>query len=71
MQVDDMRKDLKFKERLLNDAESTAAKLQVEVDARNMDLEKIKSLETRIESELAHVALGMNKMEDEMANKFT
>ena len=66
-----MRKDLKFKERQLNDAESTAAKLQVEVDARNMDLEKIKSLETRIESELAHVALGMNKMEDEMANKFT
>jgi intraflagellar transport protein 74 len=57
MQVDDMRKDLKFKERLLNDAESTAAKLQVEVDARNADLEKIKTLETRIEGELAQVAV--------------
>jgi len=57
MQVDDMRKDLKFKERLLNDAESTAAKLQVEVDARNTDLEKIKTLETRIEGELAQVAV--------------
>ncbi len=57
MQVDDMRKDLKFKERLLNDAESTAAKLQVEVDARNIDLEKIKTLETRIEGELAQVAV--------------
>ncbi len=57
MQVDDMRKDLKFKERLLNDAESTAAKLQVEVDARNADLEKIKTLETRIEGELAQVVV--------------
>jgi chromosome segregation ATPase len=71
MQVDDMRKDLKFKERLLNDAESTAAKLQVEVDARNMDLEKIKTLETRIEGEMITVAEGINKMEDDMANKFT
>jgi len=52
MQVDDMRKDLKFKERLLNDAESTAASLQVQVDARNSDLEKIKSLEARIDSEV-------------------
>ena len=66
-----MRKDLKFKERQLNDAESTAAKLQVEVDARNMDLEKIKSLETRIEGEMITVGEGINKMEDDMANKFT
>jgi len=65
-----MRKDLKFKERLLNDAESTAAKLQVEVDARNQDLEKIKSLSSKIENELNTVAQGINKMEDEMANKF-
>ena len=56
MQVDDMRKDLKFKERLLNDAESTAAKLQVEVDARNIDWEKIKNLESKIEVELTTVA---------------
>ena len=33
-QVEEMRKDLKFKERQLNDAESTAASLQVEVEAR-------------------------------------
>ena len=53
MQVDDMRKDLNFKQRQLNDAESTAAKLQVEVEAREADLEKIRSLEERIVTEMS------------------
>lgn len=66
-----MKKDLRFKERQLNDAESTAAKLQVEVDQRNMDLEKIKTLEAKLESEFAIVSNGMNKMLNDMENKFT
>ena len=33
-QVTDMKDDLKFKQRQLNDAENTAASLQVEVEAR-------------------------------------
>jgi intraflagellar transport protein 74 len=69
--VHDMKKDLKFKERQLNDAEQTAAKLQVEVDTRTSDLQKIKNLESRIENELSQVTEGINKMEDDIANKYT
>jgi len=69
--VGEMKKDLKFKERQLNDAETTAAKLQVEVDTRTSDLQKIKNLESRIENELSQVTDGINKMEDDIANKFT
>ena len=71
MQVDELKKDLNFKQRQLNDAESTAAKLAVEVESRQADLEKIKSLEGRIDNEMSSVAEGINKMEDDMANKFT
>lgn len=66
-----MRKDLNFKQRQLNDAEMTAAKLQIEVEARTADLDKIRNLETRIDKEMETVADGINKMEDEMQNKFT
>lgn len=54
----------------MNDAQSTAAKLAVEVEARQQDLEKIRSLEGRIDTEMATVADGINKMEDDMQNKF-
>ncbi len=49
----------------------TAAKLQIEVEARTADLEKIRNLESRIDKEMDTVADGINKMEDEMENKFT
>lgn len=65
-----MRQDLKFKQRQLNDAEMTAAKLQIEVEARTADLDKIKNLEVRIDKEMETVAEGINNMEDAMANKF-
>jgi intraflagellar transport protein 74 len=68
--VDEMRNDLKFKQRQLNDAEMTAAKLQIEVEARTADLDKIKNLEVRIDKEMETVAEGINNMEDAMANKF-
>jgi len=69
--VGEMKKYLKFKERQLNDAEMTAAKLQVEVDTRTSDLQKIKNLESRIDNELSQVTEGINKMEDDISNKFT
>ncbi len=65
-----MKKDLNFKQRQLNDSEMTAAKLQIEVEARTADLDKIRNLETRIDKEMETVAEGINKMEDEMQNKF-
>ena len=70
-QVEEMRKDLNFKQRQLNEAESTAASLSVEVDARKADLEKITNLEGRMDKEMEVYAENINRMEDEMANKFT
>ena len=70
-QVEEMRKDLNFKQRQLSEAESTAAQLQVEVEARRADLDKITNLEGRMDKEMEVYAENINKMEDEMANKFT
>ena len=70
-QVEEMRKDLNFKQRQLNEAESTAASLQVEVEARRGDLEKITNLEGRMDKEMEVYSENINRMEDEMANKFT
>ena len=39
-----MRDDLDYKQKQLNDAERTAAQLQVEVEQRNQDLLKYKNL---------------------------
>ena len=66
-----MRKDLNFKQRQLSEAESTAASLQVEVESRKADLEKITNLEGRMDKEMEVYAENINRMEDEMANKFT
>ena len=70
-QAQDMKDDLKFKQRQLNDAENTAASLQVEVEARQEDLQKIKNLEGRIDKEMEQYAESIARMEDEMSNKFT
>lgn len=55
----------------MNEAESTAAALQVEVEARRGDLEKITNLEGRMDKEMEVYGENINRMEDEMANKFT
>ena len=70
-QVEEMKKDLNFKQGQLNQAESTAAALQVEVEARKADLEKITNLEGRMDKEMEVYGENINRMEDEMANKFT
>ena len=51
-QVEEMKKDLNFKQRQLNEAEGTAAALQVEVEGRRADLEKITNLEGRMDNEM-------------------
>ena len=68
-QVEEMKRDLNFKQRQLNEAESTAASLQVEVEARKADLEKITNLEGRMDKEMEVYQENINRMEDEM-NKF-
>ena len=69
--VEEMRKDLNFKQQQLDHAESTAAALQVEKENRQADLEKITNLEGRMDKEMEVYAENINKMEDDMANKFT
>lgn len=66
-----MKADLNFKQRQMNDAGDTAARLQVEVEQKKQELEKIKSLEGKIEKEMQQVAEGIEKMTDEMNNKFS
>ena len=61
-QVDEMKKDLNFKQKQLNDAESTAAQLQVEVESRTQDLEKIKNLEGRMDKEMESYQQNVDKM---------
>jgi predicted nuclease with TOPRIM domain len=49
----------------------TAAKLAIEKENRVADLEKIRTLETRIDKEMETVQEGISRMEDEMENKFS
>ena len=70
-QVEEMKKDLNFKQRQLNEAEGTAAALQVEVEGRRADLEKITNLEGRMDKEMEVYGENIERMQDEMANKFT
>lgn len=52
VQVDDMKKDLQFKQGQLDNSASTAAQLKVQKEYINKDLEKVKSLEFRISKEM-------------------
>ena len=51
-QAKEYKDDLKFKENQLDNAEVTYARLKVEVEQRQNDLDKIKTLEGRIEKEM-------------------
>lgn len=70
-QVNDMRDDLKFKQGQLEDSETTAARLRVQKEQIQNDLEKVKSLEGRIHNEMKQATTKIETMEDDMANKFT
>lgn len=69
--VNDMKGDLDHKKTQLDNAENTFARLKVELEQRQNDLEKIKTLESRIDKEMQQVADKVTEMEDQMANKFT
>jgi len=47
-----MKGDLDFKKNLLDNAENTVARIKVELEQRQNDLDKIKTLEGRIEKEM-------------------
>jgi intraflagellar transport protein 74 len=69
--VDEMKNDLKFKQGQLENSESTAARLKVQQETINNDLEKVKNLEGRIHKEMAQATEKISQMEDDMHNKFT
>jgi hypothetical protein len=47
-----MREDLKFKQGQLEDSETTAARLRVQKEQIQNDLDKVKNLEGRIRKEM-------------------
>jgi hypothetical protein len=50
--VNNLKSDLAYKKDLLDNAENTYARLKVELEQRQNDLEKIKTLEGRIDKEM-------------------
>lgn len=65
------KNDLMYKQGQLENAETTYARLKVELEQRQNDLDKIKTLEGRIDKEMQQVTEKVAQMEDEMSNKFT
>ena len=59
-----------YNEGLVESAEETVVRIRMELETRQNDLEKIKNLEVKIEKENQVMNEKIEKMEDEMANKF-
>lgn len=70
-QVAEMREDLKFKQGQLDDSETTAARLRVQKEQAQIDLQKVKDLDASIKNQMESFSQKIANMEDEMANKFT
>jgi intraflagellar transport protein 74 len=66
-----MGADLKFKQGQLENAENTAARLRVQKEQIQNDLDKVKNLEGRIHKEMQQAQEKIQTMQDEMENKFT
>lgn len=69
-QVKDMQSDLKFKQGQLDDSETTAARLKVQKEQVQSDLEKVKNLEGRIHKEMQQARDKILSMDDDMTTKF-
>jgi len=65
-----MKDELKFKQELLENSETTAARLKVQHEQIKQDLEKVKSLEGRIKKEMEQAENKIDSMRDDMDNKF-
>ena len=67
--VDNYKKlqdDLKIKERLMQDAQSTADKLRSEVDQRRQEYENLQNVDVKINNEIELIKKQMQDMESEM-----
>ena len=61
---------MQYNENLVENAEETIVRIRMELETRQSDLEKIKNLEVKIEKENQAMNEKLEKMEDEMNNKF-
>lgn len=68
--VSNMKGDLAYTKGLVEDSENTYARVKVELDQRQNDLEKINTLEGKIERENKNMDEKLKTMQDEMENKF-
>mmetsp|Transcript_30506 Transcript_30506/g.29969 ORF Transcript_30506/g.29969 Transcript_30506/m.29969 type:complete len:529 (+) Transcript_30506:13-1599(+) len=68
--VKDMKGDLAYTKGLVEDSETTYARVKVELDQRQADLDKINTLEGKIERENKNMDEKLKNMQDEMENKF-
>lgn len=68
--VDNMHGELIHNKNLIEDSENTYARVKIELDQRNGDLEKINTLEGKIERENKNMDDKLKNMQDEMENKF-
>jgi len=68
--VKDKAGALDHNKQIVEGSEETLARIKVELETRQNDLEKIKNLETKIEKENVQMNEKLEKMTDEMENKF-
>jgi len=68
--VSNMKGDLAYTKGLVEDSENTFARVKIELEQRNNDLDKINTLEGKIEKENKNMDEKLKNMQDEMENKF-
>lgn len=68
--VTSMKDDLAYKKNLAENSENTYARVKTELETRNNDLEKINTLEGKIDRENKNMDEKLKNMQDEMENKF-
>jgi intraflagellar transport protein 74 len=69
-QVTEMKDDLKFKQDQMENSETTAARLSVQKDQINQDLDKVKNLEGRIKKEMEQAENKIDSMNTDINQKF-
>jgi len=68
--VDDMGKELAYKEGIYEAGKYTVARLEAEKEQRRFDLEKIITLDNKINGELVNLRKKIEKMNEEIHGKF-
>ncbi|KAF4672547.1 WD repeat-containing protein 36 [Perkinsus chesapeaki] len=68
---EEMQSDLSFKDRQVEASEATGQRLEVELQQRRQELDKISDLEHKVEEEIAQAEESMQTYQDEIDNRFS